>query len=42
MSINIGNLKITPLKDILEVSHMKYLLSIPNPSKDICGECVLQ
>lgn len=38
--INIGNLKITPLKEILKASHMKFLLSIPNPSKDICGECV--
>ena len=38
--INIGNLKITPLKEVLEVSHMKFILSIPSPSKDICGECI--
>lgn len=38
--INIGNLNDTLLKEILEVEHMKYLLKIPNPSREICGECL--
>lgn len=37
--INLGNLKETRLAEILDVFHMKFLLSIPNPSKEVCGEC---
>jgi len=37
----LGDLKKNSLEEILKFENMKHLLSIPNPSKKLCGDCHL-